>query len=669
MAAPELQKTTPAATPQDMANAIRFLSIDAVNAANSGHPGMPMGMADIATVLFTKFMHFDPTAPNWLGRDRFVLSNGHGSMLLYSTLHLCGYDLSLDELKNFRQLGSKTPGHPEFGHTPGVEVTTGPLGQGIATAVGLALGQEMMAAKYGKELFDNKTYVTVGDGCLMEGISHEACDLAGHLKLKNLIVLFDDNGISIDGKTSLTTSVDMLKRFEAYGFDTATCDGHNHDDIERVLAWAQNNKRPSFIACKTHIGYGSDKVVDTAKAHGSPLGADEAANVRKALDWSYEPFEVPETVYQAWSHAAEKGKAKHAAWQALWQKLDEAAKQNILTASQNTLTDAQQKALNTLKTTAVADAPALATRQASGNVLDALISRMPYMVLGSADLTGSVNTKAIGLNYLSADDFSQNYLPYGIREHAMGAIMNGLTLYGTFRAAGGTFLTFADYMRPAIRLAALMEVGSIFVLTHDSIGLGEDGPTHQAVEHLAMLRATPNVYTFRPCDQVETAECWELALKATKTPSCMVLSRQSMPAQRTDVSKNMCAFGAYVLADCDGTPEGIFLATGSEVGIAMDAHKALADKGIKTRVVSVPCMELFEAQPQSYQDSVLPPQVTARIAIEAASPMPWYRWVGQQGKVMGMTTFGASAPAPELYKHFGLTATAATDLMTTLVKK
>ena len=669
MAAPELQKTTPAATPQDMANAIRFLSIDAVNAANSGHPGMPMGMADIATVLFTKFMHFDPAAPNWLGRDRFVLSNGHGSMLLYSTLHLCGYDLSLDELKNFRQLGSKTPGHPEFGHTPGVEVTTGPLGQGIATAVGLALGQEMMAAKYGKELFDNKTYVTVGDGCLMEGISHEACDLAGHLRLKNLIVLFDDNGISIDGKTSLTTSVDMLKRFEAYGFDTATCDGHNHNDIERVLAWAQNNKRPSFIACKTHIGYGSDKVVDTAKAHGSPLGADEAANVRKALDWSYAPFEVPEHIYQAWSIAAEKGKAKHTAWQALWQKLDEAAKQNILTASQNTLTDAQQKALDTLKTTAVADAPALATRQASGNVLDALISRMPYMVLGSADLTGSVNTKATGLNYLSADDFSQNYLPYGIREHAMGAIMNGLTLYGTFRAAGGTFLPFADYMRPAIRLAALMEVGSIFVLTHDSIGLGEDGPTHQAVEHLAMLRATPNVHTFRPCDQVETAECWELALKATRTPSCMVLSRQSMPAQRTDVSKNMSAYGAYVLADCDGTPEGIFLATGSEVGIAMDAHKALADKGIKTRVVSVPCMELFEAQPQSYQDSVLPPQVKARIAIEAASPMPWYRWVGQQGKVMGMTTFGASAPAPELYKHFGLTATAATDLMTTLVKK
>ncbi|MBI1362607.1 MAG: transketolase [Proteobacteria bacterium] len=652
-----------------MANAIRFLSIDAVNAANSGHPGMPMGMADIATVLFTKFMHFDPQAPAWLGRDRFVLSNGHGSMLLYSVLHLSGYNLPLQELKNFRQLGSKTPGHPEYGHTPGVEVTTGPLGQGVATAVGLALAQEMMAARYGTTLFGNKTYVAVGDGCLMEGISHEACDLAGHLKLKNLVLLFDDNGISIDGKTSLATSVDMAKRFEAYGFATTTCDGHDHTDIERALTWANKQDKPSFIACKTHIGYGSTKVVDSAKAHGSPLGTDEADAVRKALNWPHAPFEIPQNIYDAWATAADKGRAKHADWQKAWNKLDKATQAAITAAQSDVLSADVLGALKPLKDKAVADKPALATRQCSGNVLDVLSPLLPHLVLGSADLTGSVNTKAKGLENLSPDDFGQRYICYGVREHAMGAVMNGLTLYGTFRAAGGTFLTFADYMRPAIRLAALMEIGTVFVLTHDSIGLGEDGPTHQAVEHLAMLRATPNVLTFRPCDQIETAECWELALKATKTPSCMVLSRQGMATQRSDTAENKSAKGAYILADCDGTPEGIFMATGSEVGIAMDAHKALSTQGIKTRVVSMPCMELFAKQSKAYRDSVLPPSVTARVAIEAATPFGWHRWLGIDGVMMGMEGFGASAPAKDLYTHFGLTADAATKTMTNLVKK
>jgi transketolase len=668
MAAPDLKKTPATATAHDMANAIRFLSIDAVNAANSGHPGMPMGMADIATVLFTKFMHFDPSAPNWLGRDRFVLSNGHGSMLLYSVLHLTGYDLPLQEIRNFRQLHSKTPGHPEYGHTPGVEVTTGPLGQGVATAVGLALAQEMMAARFGEALFDNKTYVAVGDGCLMEGISHEACDLAGHLKLKNLVLLFDDNGISIDGKTSLTTSVDMLKRFEAYGFATTTCNGHDHADIERALTWAQHQTKPSFIACKTHIGYGSPKVVDSAKAHGSPLGAEEADAVRQALGWPYAPFEVPQHVYDAWAQAADKGRAKHAQWQQAWAKLDKSAQAAMTAAQSGTLSATAAEALLTLKETAMADRPALATRQCSGNVLDALAPHLPHLVLGSADLTGSVNTKAKGVEGVSAADFSQRYMFYGVREHAMGAIMNGLTLYGTFRAAGGTFLTFADYMRPAIRLAALMEIGTVFILTHDSIGLGEDGPTHQAVEHLAMLRATPNVLTFRPCDQIETAECWELALAATKTPSCMVLSRQGMPTQRTEATTNKSAKGAYVLADCDGTPQGIFIATGSEVGIAIEAHTTLATQGIKTRVVSMPCMELFARQPQTYQDSVLPPAVTARVAIEAAAPFGWHRWLGSHGVMMGMEGFGASAPAKHLYTHFGLTASAAAQTMTNLVK-
>lgn len=646
-----------------MANALRFLAIDAVNAASSGHPGMPMGLADVATALFHKHLNYNPQEPNWLGRDRFILSNGHGSMLQYALLHLTGYDLPLDELKNFRQFGSKTAGHPEYGHTVGVETTTGPLGQGFANAVGMALGEKMMAAKLGgdeaKTLYNHKIYTVVGDGCLMEGLSHEAAEFAGHMQLDNLIVLFDDNGISIDGKTELSVSTDHFKRMEGYGFATYQCNGHDEDEIDRALIWAKKQTKPVFIACKTQIGFGSPNMVDTAKAHGSPLGDDEASATRKALGWSHEPFHIPKDIYHLWQTAAQNGQRHYQLWQDVYNKLSGEQKSFMKNGLQT-----PQKAIEALKevaSKACQDRPTLATRKASGNCIDVLAEHMPYLVSGSADLTGSNNTQAKNAKSVTPADKSGNYIHYGVREHGMAAIMNGLALYGGQRIVSGTFLTFLDYLKPALRLAALMELPVIHVLTHDSIGLGEDGPTHQPIEHLASLRATPNVLTLRPCDQVEAAECWQLALQNTTGPTALILSRQGVPTLRLESGKNLSATGAYIMRKEQGELKGILFASGTEVELAVKAHENLAAEGIHTRVVSVPSLETFLRQDKEVREEIVPSNVICRVAIEAASPLGWDSLLGFTGKFIGMTSFGASAPADELYKHFGITAQAAAD--------
>ena len=656
---------------REMADAIRFLSIDAVNQANSGHPGMPMGMADITAVLFSDFMHFNPQKPDWLNRDRFILSNGHGSMLLYSTLHLLGYDVSIDDIKNFRQLNSKTPGHPEYGHTPGVETTTGPLGQGVGNAVGMALAQKIMAAKHGEALFNNKTYVAVGDGCLMEGISHEAAELAARLQLDNLIVLFDSNGISIDGKTDLAVSTDNLERFKAYGWAVKSADGHNYNEIHEALAWAQSQKQPVLIEFKTHIGYGSQNLQDTAKVHGSPLGPDEAALVRDALGWDYPPFEVPAHIYSAWHKAAARGQASFMKWQEQWDKTPAEKREAILNGQR--ASEQALKALDLVKKDAASEEPKLATRQASGVCIDAFQPYMDGLVSGSADLTGSNNTKPSAYKPVSEKDYNGNYIHYGVREHAMAAVMNGLSLYGGkgrgLRPISGTFLVFADYLRPSLRLSALMNQPVTYVLTHDSIGLGEDGPTHQPVEHLAMLRATPGLTTWRPCDLVETAECWQAILCDTKHPAVLALSRQGVPTLRTKhVAENLSAQGGYILRKEQGDLDGIFIATGTEVSLAVEAHEALAKKGIHTRVVSMPSVETFLKQTKAYREDVLPPAHQHRVVIEAASTFGWSA-IAPHGTILGMTSFGASAPAPELYKHFGLTAENAAQAMVQLVRK
>lgn len=654
--------------PAKMANALRFLAIDAVNQAESGHPGMPMGMADIATVLFNEFMRFNPADPAWPNRDRFILSNGHGSMLQYGLLHLTGYDLSMEDLKNFRQLGSKTPGHPEYGHTPGVETTTGPLGQGFATAVGMALAQEHMAARHGKELFNNKTYVAVGDGCLMEGISHEAAEFAGRMQLSGLVTLFDSNRISIDGDTDLATNTDIKKRFEAYGWAVTEADGHDHNDIRKALNWAQNQKKPSFIIFNTHIGYGSKNMRDTAKVHGSPLGADEAAKVRKELNWQHPPFEIPDDIYQGWRHAAEHGKRDYAKWQKTWQNLPEETRANIEAGLKHDVSPSTLKALQSIKEAAARELPKLATRKASGQCIDAIAEHQTDFVSGSADLTGSNNTKAELATILTEKNYGGNYIHYGVREHAMGAIMNGMSLYGGIRPASGTFLVFADYLRPALRISALTEQPVTYVLTHDSIGLGEDGPTHQPIEHLAMLRATPNVVTWRPADLVETAECWENILQEAHKPSVIALSRQGLPTVRqAHTDENLCAKGAYVLREEQGELQGIFLASGSEVHLATEAYEELLKKGIHTRVVSVPSLETFLAQDKPYRDNVLPPETQNRVVIEAASAYGWHA-LAPRGEFLCMEGFGASAPAPDLYKHFGITTENAVNTMTGNIK-
>ena len=627
-------------------NALRFLSMDAVEAAKSGHPGMPMGMADVATVLFQEFLTFNPKDPHWPNRDRFILSAGHGSMLLYSLLHLCGYpDMTLDQLKNFRQWGSITPGHPEYGHTPGVETTTGPLGQGLATAVGLALGQEMMAARVGHEVINHKTYVICGDGDLMEGISQEAISFAGHLKLKNLIVLFDDNGITIDGKTSLSTSDDHLIRLSASGWLTKAIDGHDEQAIRDALTWAQTNNAPTLIACKTIIAFGAPTKAGTSASHGSPLGADEIQKTREKFNWPYAPFEVPEDVRAIWTKAALRHIPTYDAWQLKSKTISTEAK-CLLTAEKETV-DA-----TSLKQIFLAEKPNQATRVLSQRVLDALSPVTPHLVGGSADLTGSNNTKAKGQMPIDSSDFSGSYIYFGIREHAMAAALNGLSLYG-FTPYGGTFLVFSDYLRPSLRLSALMKQPVIYVLTHDSIGLGEDGPTHQPVEHLAALRAIPNLNVFRPADSIETAECWELALNTRETPSVLTLTRQNLPTLRSSIDENLSARGAYVISDADGKRQATLIATGSEVSLAVEAQNALKNIGIDVAVVSMPCFELFAQQSNEYRNAVL--GEAPRIGIEAAIEMGWSKYLRETDTFIGMTGFGASAPASVLFEKFGIT--------------
>jgi transketolase len=643
------------ASETDMANAIRFLAMDAVQAANSGHPGMPMGMADVATVLFNRFIKIDPSTPDWPDRDRFVLSAGHGSMLLYAIHHLVGFpDMTIDQLRNFRQLGSKTAGHPEYGHGLGIETTTGPLGQGIATAVGMALGEEMMGSRFGKALVDHHTYVIAGDGCLQEGISHEAIDLAGHLKLGKLIVLWDDNEISIDGATSLSTSMNQQMRFKAAGWMVQAIDGHDHEAIALAIEKARKNPRPSLIACRSVIGRGAPTMQGSHKTHGAPLGPEEINRARAELAWPHAPFEIPAQIKRSWEEVARRGVAARTKWQARHDVARNRASFDRAVACE--MPGALAAKLSSFRKEHQSRATRVATRKASQMVLEVINGVTPLTIGGSADLTGSNLTQTSQTASIGPRKFKGRYIHYGIREHAMAAAMNGLSLHGGFVPYGGTFLVFSDYARGAMRLSALMRQGVIYVLTHDSIGLGEDGPTHQPVEHLAMLRATPNMNIYRPADIIETAECWEQALADRDTPSVLVLSRQALPMLRSLHSKeNLSARGAYVIHKPNGPRDMTLIATGSEVEIAKRASdQLLANHGLQAAVVSMPCWEKFDAQEPGYRALVLGDG--PRIAIEAAARLGWDRWIGADGAFIGMDGFGASAPAGDLYEHFGITA-------------
>ena len=640
---------------QDMANALRFLAVDAVQKAKSGHPGMPMGMADVATVLFTRFLNFNASDPAWPDRDRFILSAGHGSMLLYALLHLTGYeDFSLEELKNFRQLGSRTAGHPEYGHGAGIETTTGPLGQGIANAVGMALAERMLADRFGSDLVDHNTYVIAGDGCLMEGISHEAASFAGRLGLGKLVVLFDDNGISIDGSTDLAVNDDQLMRFGACGWDVSFCDGHDPDAIAQAINGAHETQdKPSLIACKTMIGFGSPNKAGTAATHGAPLGDDEIAATREALNWPHSSFEIPEAVSSAWRRVGAMKSAKMEAWRKRLH--DSGRKAEFERLISGTLPKDWQASLQDFKRKHSAEKTKVATRKASQETLDVLAEVIPELAGGSADLTGSNLTKAKSQKPVTPGDFSGSYIHYGVREHGMAAAMNGIALHGGFVPYGGTFLIFTDYCRPAIRLSALMQQRVIYVMTHDSIGLGEDGPTHQPVEHLASLRAIPNLNVYRPCDVVETAECWSASLETSSTPSVLSLSRQGLPCLRTEhTDENLSSKGGYVLAEAEAKREVTLIASGSEVSIAMEARDQLKAEGISAAVVSMPCLDKFEEQSQDYRDQVTQLE-TPVVVVEAAIEQSWGKYLGRNGKFVGMSTFGASAPANELYEHFGIT--------------
>ncbi|MDA0653827.1 MAG: transketolase [Proteobacteria bacterium] len=639
----------------DMANAIRALSMDAVEAAQSGHPGMPMGMADVATVLFTKFLKYDPSQPDWPDRDRFVLSAGHGSMLLYALLYLTGYpEMTIEEIRNFRKLGSKCAGHPEYGHAPGIETTTGPLGQGITTAVGMAIAERHLAAQFGRDLVDHHTYVIAGDGCLMEGISQEAISMAGHMKLGKLIVLFDDNHISIDGDTSLATSDDQLARAAASKWHTMACDGHDPADVERCIKAAKADPRPSLIACRTTIAFGAPNKAGSKDAHGAALGADEVAGARKQLGWPHEAFFIPQQILAAWREAGIRSARSATDWRI---RLD-ASKQKVefLRRLDGKLPANWADTINALKKKLAAEAPGWATRKSSQVVLEAINPAVPETIGGSADLTGSNLTRTKDLGVITPDDFSGRYVHYGVREHAMAAAMNGIALHGGLVPYGGTFLVFTDYLRPALRLAALMGIRVIFVMTHDSIGLGEDGPTHQPVETIASIRCMPNVLLLRPADAVETAECWQIAIENRDGPSVLALSRQNLPALRTThVAENLSARGAYEISAADGDAKVTLLSTGSEVHIAVAAQGLLQADGIATRVVSVPSFELLERQDDAARDAVLGAG-TVRVAVEAMVPFGWDRLVGPDGGFVGMNSFGASGPAEDLYAHFGITA-------------
>jgi len=636
-------------THADIANAIRFLSIDAVQKANSGHPGMPMGMADVCAVLFKYFLKFDPSDPEWINRDRFVLSAGHGSMLLYSLLYLTGYkSVSLEDIKNFRQLDSICAGHPEYEHGTGIETTTGPLGQGIANAVGFAISEEILKAKKGKDIYDHKTYVIAGDGCLMEGISHEALSLAGHLKLKNLIMFFDNNSVSIDGPTSLAVSDNYKKRFEAYGWEYIDINGHNEKQIFKAIKKTQKAKKPTVISCKTVIGFGSPNKSGTSSVHGSPLGEDEINLVRKKLKWKHAPFDIPKEILSAWRAIGEQGKKLRLEWQ-------KKAGNKI-----NKLSQDNSKLLNNIftnaKIAAVKDAKPTATRKSSEDILTLLTTEIQELIGGSADLAGSNNTKTKSQKIIKPGDFSGTYIHYGVREHAMAAIMNGIALHDNLIPYGGTFLIFSDYCKPAIRLSALMKQRVVYVMTHDSIGLGEDGPTHQPIEQLAGLRAIPNLNVFRPADTTETIECWELALQQKKTPSVLSLTRQNLIPVRKEFNKeNKCSFGAYEILRTNSTIDLTLIATGSEVEIAIEASHELAKNKIHCKVISMPCQELFDQQSETYKNKILN-ETTTKISIEAASTMGWKKYTGNEGRELGIDSFGKSAPYKKIYEHFKLTS-------------
>jgi transketolase len=643
-------------THKDMANAIRALAMDAVQKANSGHPGMPMGMADVATVLFTQFLKFDAANPDWPDRDRFVLSAGHGSMLLYALLYLTGYpDMDIGEIERFRQLGARTAGHPEYGHAPGIETTTGPLGQGIGNAVGMALAERLQNARYGDHIVSHFTYCLAGDGCLMEGISQEAISLAGHLKLGRLIVLFDDNQISIDGSTDLAVSDDQLQRFSASGWHTAAVDGHDPEAVALAIENARNvTDQPSILACRTVIGYGAPNKQGTSSTHGSPLGDEEIACARESLGWSYPPFVVPYEILAVWREAGKRNRSAFDRWTEAAAKLDPDALTHLVDPVDTKVAAAISEAVAAIKADFAAEGAKLATRQSSQKVLERLVPVVPGLVGGSADLTGSVGTLTKQHGIVKTGDFAGNYIHYGVREHAMGAAMNGMALHGGIVPYAGTFLVFSDYCRPAIRLSALMEQRVVYVMTHDSIGLGEDGPTHQPVEQLAALRAIPNLNVMRPADSVECAECWDIALKSKSSPAIMTLTRQGLPLLRTaPTNENLCAKGAYVLIEPGGARDVTLLATGSEVSLAVEAAKLLGAAGVKAAVVSMPCWELFEAQEPAYKDAVL--GSAPRVGVEAAVEFGWQEWLGPKGAFVGMHGFGASAPAGELYKHFGIT--------------
>jgi transketolase len=641
-----------------MANAIRALAMDAVEQAKSGHPGLPMGAADIATVLFTRFLKFDPADPNWPDRDRFVLSAGHGSMLLYALFYLLGYEkMTIEEIKRFRQLGSLTPGHPEHGHTPGVETTTGPLGQGLANAVGMAIAERHLAAIFGTDIVDHATFVLASDGDLMEGISQEAIALAGHLRLNKLTVLYDDNGISIDGATSLSDSVDQVKRFESADWAATRIDGQDPAAIARAIEAARHSDRPSLIACRTTIGYGAPNKGGTEKSHGSPLGPEEIAAARQRLGWTAPPFEIPADIRALWRAAGERNRPTRLAWEKHLAALDPTRRAEFTRRLHGEVAERIAPAVTELKQKLAQAPKELATRSASELALDALTVAAPEMIGGSADLTGSNNTRAKTMKVLKAPDYSGTFIHYGVREHGMAAAMNGMALHGGVIPYSGTFLVFSDYCRPAIRLAALMGQRVIHVMTHDSIGLGEDGPTHQPVEHLSALRAIPNLKLFRPCDAVETVECWQLALQSPDGPSVLALTRQALPQLRTGFDgRNRCAAGAYELVAAEGGPALVSLfATGSELALAVAARKLLVARKIPTRVVSVPCFELFFALTEAERANVIG-VAKVKVAVEAGIRQGWDAIIGSAGIFVGMTGFGASAPYKDLYRYFGITA-------------
>lgn len=649
----------------NMANAIRFLSADAINKSNSGHPGMPLGMADVATVLFSKFIKINPKKPHWFDKDRFVLSAGHGSMLMYSLLYLLGYeDITIEDIKNFRQLGAKTAGHPEYGHLAGIDMTTGPLGQGISSAVGMALAERIINAKFGDNLCNHYTYVINGDGCLMEGISQEAAELAGHLKLNKLIVLWDNNNITIDGTVDSASSTNELLRFSAMGWNTLEIDGHNYEQIEQAISTAQCSDKPTIISCKTKIGFGAPTKCGTSKCHGSPLGEQETEAMREALNWKYAPFEIPSDILKMWHDAGLRSTNEYDTWQTNATK----AGKEFIDFINNELPVDWNKELNTLKQEVIQNKTKVATRKASQMCLEKIVSAIPQLVGGSADLAASNLTTVATSKTITAKDYNGNNIMYGIREHAMAAIMNGMSLHGGIIPFGGTFFVFSDYMRPSMRLAALMGIRAIYVLTHDSIGVGEDGPTHQPIEHLASYRAMPNILTFRPCDIIETAEAWEIAITTENVPSILTLTRQGLPLLRENAQENLTAKGGYVISDVTKgkTRQATIIATGSEVSLAVNAQKLLREKGIEVAVVSMPCTELFDKQSPQYQDEVL--GNCPRVAVEAGSKFGWEKYTGLKGDIIGMDGFGASGPADKLFEYFGITVDEVVESVENLLK-